>query len=102
MAQVLNTGINGKVNFTLPAESVVLFTVSRCNTTQKIIGAAQFAPVAGGINRNKTIASQQSLQVQLNEGQPELDKVSYVQFDLSKTSITASQKIILKVVTPGL
>lgn len=97
VTQLIHLPANKTINLTLSAQSVVLLTISKGKLVKTTLVAVGDATVALGKNASSVNDSQKELTVQLDAAQPEKNNVSYIWFDLSHTSTTSAQRILLKV-----
>lgn len=88
---------NKEVEITLPAQGVMLLTISGGKDLVKTeINPANDAYVSGGIESSKNYGRAKTLEVALNAEHPENNKVTYLNFDL-KDKTEAINKVILAV-----
>ncbi|MDQ3683785.1 MAG: DNRLRE domain-containing protein, partial [Bacteroidota bacterium] len=97
VTQLILFPANKNVDFTLSAQSVVLLTIPKNKLAKKSLIASSDATVSHGKSASALNGSQKELLVQLDAEEPEKNNVSYIWFDLSKTSSTTAQRILLKV-----
>ena len=97
VTQLIELASNKQFEYNLPSQSVVLLTIPKQSLTKISINASDDANVVGGKSKNKNFGKSKSLFVQLDASQPSNNNVSYIQFDLSKTSVQNAQKILLDI-----
>lgn len=95
--QLLEMPASGQVDFTLPAQTVVLLTIPKDNLIKKKITASAASFVAGGSNKQKYFSDEKELKIQLNASQPDSNTIAYTYFDLDKNSAQKAGAILLKV-----
>jgi len=97
VTQLIQLPANKSIDLTLSAQSVVLLTIPKKKLIKTIVTASADATVALDKNASMVNGSQKEMIVQLDAAQPDNNSVSYIWFDLSKTSSTEAQRILLKV-----
>lgn len=85
------------VPFTLPAQSVVLLTIPSGKLKKHELPAAQGATVFGGDVPGMKKQKDQPLSVQLDAGQPNNNKVTYLHFDLSAADLQQARQVVFQV-----
>jgi len=82
---------------TLSPQSVVLLTIPKGKLTKTVVKASADASVAGGKKANEKNGLSKDMFVQLDAAKPENNNVVYTWFDLSKVTISKTQRVVLKV-----
>jgi hypothetical protein len=92
LTQLIQLPTDGKINYELTPQSVVLITVTPVVSTSKIIISNGVATVKGGENASKSFSD---FRVQLNASNPSKNEVAYVDFDVNAVPANQMKKAIL-------
>lgn len=95
VTQLLQLPVNGKIDYMLSPQSVVLLTISSKTGAVQKIACNTYATVQGGVNANKSANNQ--LNVQLDAANPSNNQVVYLGFNMSAVPSSAIKKAVFAV-----
>lgn len=94
VAAVKNVPAGKKLELELPAQSVMLVTISAAGMQQRVLAASAVTSVQGGAMASAVPAANAPVTVQLDAAQPVNNHVAYLQFNLPATAKTANRTLL--------
>jgi hypothetical protein len=98
VTDLINVQSNGKFNFTLAPQSVVLLTIpSTVKPVAFSLKAKDDVTVKGGKNAALNFGNDKQLTVQLDAADPSKNQVTYVQFDVNEYKVSEIKRAIFAI-----
>jgi hypothetical protein len=97
VTQLIKLAANGKFDFTLAPQSVVLLTIPSGKLTPNTLIAKAAVHVTGGKQANSNFSTAKQMEIQLDASNPSNNQVAYTHFDLAPSQAKRIKRAVLSV-----